>query len=247
MTRAPLESIMEPASEALAKMDYLTCEDRCLEALGLAKQAGDWSQYARVLLPLQEARRQRRLIAAEGVIRLGTGGLPGDPMDWITRCQAGCVIVTQPHDAGVAEDLIHQTQRQRLYVEVLWVDNQPQAHDWMITALTGIDSRCSVTAPPRSWVDRWLQPLGSQGLTRNDVARGQQGVAITPGDWFLNACEALGDAALSQVTSTLGTLDRVEALERCLAAVTDHEVLHQELAAAARAMQGHAITETTSG
>ena len=67
-----VDAIMEDASQALSRMDYLSCETFCLKALSLARRAKRWPVYARILLPLQETRRQRRMIAAAGVIRLGS-------------------------------------------------------------------------------------------------------------------------------------------------------------------------------
>ena len=241
MTGTSIESMMQIASEALARMDYLTCEDRCLEAMAMAKQADDWSQYARILLPLQEARRQRRMIAAEGVIRLGTADSSGSPAQWLTQCRVGCVVVTQPHDAQVAQALTREARAQRLYVEVLWADNTLQAAQWAITTHAGMGARCVVPAPPRPWVDRWLEP---ESVQQTSDAAQASGVHMTPADWFLDACEALGDAALARIEPAASQLTRIDALERCLTAVTDHEVLHQELTAAARAMLGHACTES---
>src|SRR5690606_17570305 len=86
-----LDDIMERASRSLAAMDYLTCERLCVEALAAARRAQDWSYYARILLPLQEARRQRRLIAADGWVRLGTSDLEGPHHDWSGVFEAGCV------------------------------------------------------------------------------------------------------------------------------------------------------------
>ena len=36
-----IDGLMEDASEALARMAYLRCEAKCLEALALARRAGD--------------------------------------------------------------------------------------------------------------------------------------------------------------------------------------------------------------
>ena len=61
-----LNTTMEHASAALQSMDYAACEAGCLTALAMAGNARRWSDYARILLPLQESRRQRRMIAVDG-------------------------------------------------------------------------------------------------------------------------------------------------------------------------------------
>lgn len=223
---AELDDIMEQASVALAKMEYLTCESFCLTALSRARGAENWGYYARILLPLQEARRQRRMIAAEGVIRLGTATLTGQPEEWLRDARAGCIVVTHPHKPNIAHALDAAAQEQRLYVEVLFADNAIDAPKWVLRSFRGPSVVCEVAAPPREWLDRWLAPGG------NGVPRGER----TPADWFIDATEAMGDAALAQLPSTLSPSERLAALEACLDVVTDHEIIHQRLGDAARSM-----------
>lgn len=204
-------NLMERASQALAEMDYLTSEALCMEALQAARDRGDWTEYARILLPLQECRRQRRMIAAEGAIRLGTTGIDGDGL--VDR-GAACIVVTHPHTPDVANQLREQSQ----YVEVLFADNTSDAGTWTLRSTRGPAVTCEVTAPPSAWVGVWLD-------SKTKPIDGK-----TPADWFIDATEALGDAAL-QLSD-----DTPQGLEACLDVVTDHEILHQRLGAAARAL-----------
>ena len=57
---ATLDDQMETASQALAELDYARCEALCVKALEQARKQSDWVMYQRVLLPLQEARRQHQ-------------------------------------------------------------------------------------------------------------------------------------------------------------------------------------------
>lgn len=203
--------LMERASQALAQMDYLACEALCIEALHAARDGGDWTEYARILLPLQECRRQRRMIAAEGAIRLGTTGLDGKPL---SDRGAACIVVTHPHTAEVAD----QWRAQHQYVEVLFADNTSDAGTWTLRSTRGPAVTCDVAVPPSAWIDAWLD-----GKTKPIKGK-------TPADWFIDATEALGDAALDQSDDT------PQGLEACLDVVTDHEILHQRLGAAARSL-----------
>jgi hypothetical protein len=74
-----IDSLMQQAIDALTRMQYLACETLCLRALAAASELGSWDSYARILLPLQESRRQRRLIAADGAIRLGAADIDTQP------------------------------------------------------------------------------------------------------------------------------------------------------------------------
>ncbi len=231
-TAASITPIMEHASQLLAKMDYLGCEDRCLQAMSIACSQDKWADYARILLPLQEARRQRRMTAAEGVVRLGTTDLPGNPVPWLRRLNPGCIVVTHPHTARTADQLAQAVRRQSLYVEILFADNAASVGQWVLRSFAGPSVACVVDAPPRQWIDAWLNPPAA----RQEPAPADQ-TAKQPADWFLDACEALGDAALAEVNVPMGDRRRVRLLERCLRVVTDHEILHQTLGQAARALQ----------
>ena len=219
------DNLMERASQALAKTDYLSCERGCLAALSAARKSGDWALYTRVLLPLQEARRQRRMIAADGHVRLGTSDMEGPGGDWSTSLEAGCIVVTRPFTAEHAAGLAAAVDQQRKCVEVLFADSEMDAERWTIRSYAGPAVTVERACPPVVWVDRWLEP--------GEVAEsGEPG----PDDWFIDATEALGDAALAQVTAELGSVERVEQLEQMLSVVTDHEILHQSLGEAARAV-----------
>lgn len=200
---------MEKASRALADMDYLTCEALCLDALTEAKRADRYGYYARVLLPLQEARRQRRMIAAAGDIRLGSG--PGfEPGKWLAGHNAGCIVLTHPHSAEDAL-AIHQRARQnKQFIEVLFADNAPEEAQWTLRSYDGPAVSCTIAAP----------------LPGASAAQ-----------WFIDATERLGDAALAGVDSTLTGKALVDELESRLRVFPDHELLHQGLADAAKAVR----------
>jgi len=230
---ATLDEQMERASEALARMDYLTCEARCVQALAEARDRRLWRYYARILLPLQEARRQRRQIAAEGTIRLGTGSLGGEPGDWLDQLESGCIVVSPPHGRAEATALWQAARDQRRYVEVLLTDSDLTADAWRVLSFTGPAITCQRPAPPTSWRDQWL---AADAVPEPAPA----GESQTPADWCLDTIEALGDAAIDKVEARTDAIPggemRVELLEPLLDVVPDHEILHQKLGDAARAI-----------
>ena len=210
-----IDALMERASQRLTDMDYLASEALCLDALAMAKEAGDWTAYARVVLPLQECRRQRRMIAAEAGVQLGTNACGNDPRN-------GGVAATRPMDRDAAQQLHDQATDQQRYVEVLWCDHEPEAPRWTVSTFGQVQVSCDVPAPDAAWLNQRLSP-GDDGFAE-------------AGHWFIAASEALGDSALQQVAAPLGSLERVNQLEQMVTAVGDHEILHQRLADAARAM-----------
>lgn len=227
-----IDQIMEQASRSLAEMDYLTCESHCLKALDKAHDTGDWDAYARILMPLQEARRQRRMIAADGSIRLGTADLDSPPAHWLEQVQAGCVVVTHPHTMDDARQLDHAARKHHRHIEVLFADNPPAGDTWRVRSFRGPQVEQNVTCPPQVWTNNWLAP-GETPSGGHDTP--------TPADWFLDAAEAMGNQAVAVVdgdpAAALGSLARIDRLHEMLQVVTDHEILHQKLAEAARARQ----------
>ncbi len=229
----PIDAFMEAASQALAHMDYGVCEQRCLEALAMARSSTDWSYYGRILLPLLEARRQRRMIAAEGVIRLGSADLQGDPVAWLGKVNPGCIVLTHPHDRRTARQIDAIVLRNRRFnVQLLLADQHTQVGRWTLKSFgDGPNVSCAMPAPPGAWIDRWIPPKGTSNTQPGgERARDAAGSA----DWFLDACERLGDTALAQIAEPPGHPGRIQMLERCLHVVADHEKLHQALIDEAR-------------
>ena len=81
---------------------------------------------------------------------------------------------------------------------------------------------------------RGQQHTDDDGGQQPPVGKARMG----PADFFIDASEQLGDAAIAQVTQSLGDSTRIDLLEQRLACVLDHEKLHQCLAEAALAVRG---------
>jgi hypothetical protein len=234
MSAASLDRIMESASKALVERDYLECESLCLRALEGARRQNDWAYYCRILLPLQESRRFRRMIAAEGAIRLGSGDTQQNPAAWLGSYPAACIVLTRPLALGDAIALAQEARNRRLFIEVLFADNRVSDATWIMRANAGktMDVAVELPAPASEWVDRWLVPSSSSQGAAPQAAAGRAKAA----DWFMDATEALGDQAIRHVQAPLGDVARVAALESCLRIVADHEKVHERLWEAARAL-----------
>lgn len=221
-----IDDLMETASAALAEMEYARCEALCVEALEQARDEEDWVMVRRVLLPLQEARRQKRQAATDGLIKLGTPNKAGSLSELVADPRCGCIVLTHPYTADDAAELDLHLRTQQRSVEVLFADNPADAGTWQVTTYQGPWACVQQPAPADGWVGRWIDPLKTP--------------PPTPAHWFMCASEALGDAALQAVDGEPGTAERFDALADALAAAGDHEILHQRLADAARDLQGAA-------
>lgn len=70
MTSDALQELCETGQDRLMRMDYLGAEAVLVEAEARAWEARDWDTLARLYMPLQETRRQRRLRCGEGTVVL---------------------------------------------------------------------------------------------------------------------------------------------------------------------------------
>ena len=238
------DTIMARASLKLVNMDYLACEADCLEALGLARAEGDFTAVRRALRPLQEARRARRMLAADAAVFVGAEPAEGAGPDAtrperVVASGAGCVCLTG--DPAAAAARLARARDGGLHAEVLVGEPLPEDPTrWAVAAPPTPDGPpgspgptdrglfpAEVPAPPAQMLGRALHP--------DEALPG----GTTPRHWFIAAGEAVGDAALAWArgVAPAGTVERLAALELAVAAVGDHELLHQALADAAGALE----------
>ena len=112
-----------------------------------------------------------------------------------------------------------------------------------LRTIRGMEARWRMPAPPAPWRNRWLTPTDTDALARPDPTPTDDRYANRasgPTDWFLDACEELGDAALAQVPDRLDPRQRVTALLSCVEAAPHHEIAHQRLGEAVRELVRHA-------
>lgn len=246
-----IDELMEQASDALFRMRYLVCERLCEQALRHARESQQWSYYRRILLPIQECRRQRRMIAADGWIRLGTTDADEKHAEtwfdrWLQEHQAGCVAVSEPFDQADALAMRKLAREREQYVEILYVSVRRPAVWELCDLMTG-EITCEVAPPDAVWQDCDISPkqvaeqrrspagaphareLNEWGAQTGSTQAALASATRTAADWFLDAVEAMGNAALASLPAELPTQDRVARLERMVEGVGDHELLHQEL------------------
>ena len=116
---------MELASRHLVNLEYLACEAVCLEVLREVRAASDWATLARVLLPLQESRRQRRLFAVEAGVHV-----LAEPSNAPSLSKGAAVVLS-----GDAATLEARARQARQYVEVLRAE--PDAAGVRVAPATG--------------------------------------------------------------------------------------------------------------
>jgi hypothetical protein len=223
-----LDRLMERATAALLATRYFEAERLASQALHKAYRALDFERMARIVLPLQEARRQKRQAAEDAgavFVFSSLAALEGP-------ASPGMYLVQPPLIGADARGWREAADAQRTPVFVL--TREPMSRDglWPVVMVGDISIRTKVAPPyPVSRVE--------SGATRDDSARfGPPAPA-----WFVRAAEALGDAAIARLNPADPAAWRVEDLLLATDAHPYHEKLHQALGACCREAVGAPLPE----
>lgn len=204
-----IDELMERASLALEATDYFEAERLSLQAIDHALRLFDFGRIARICLPLQESRRQRRHLAMDA----GRVFIVRDRIPKPAQLEAGCYLIEPPLLGIDARTLRLSGERRKVPMIVVAREplckSGPRVGKWPIV---GVGTGPKFTTSVRIYVDP---------------------PATTPApDWFLATNELLGDEAILKAVKAPAAW-RVEDLIHYLDAHPDHEKLHQALAAAA--------------
>lgn len=233
---------MERASAALSARKYFETERLAVEALNTAFLAHDFERMARVLLPLQEARRQKRDLALDaGKVHVVAEELP-------TKIKPGCYLIVPPRVGLDGRQLRELADAAEVPVVVVVREPTTRAGLWPIVALGPVTVRTRVEPPGP---DELLGSAGASAKPKAKKAAGGAKAKSTPPApppgavagpieglpkgvlpaprWFAQANEALGDAGIAAVDMARTPDARVEELYLRLQAHPDHEKLHQRL------------------
>lgn len=233
-TATPIDELMDRASEALCATEYFEAERLCLRALASARARADFERMARICLPLQEARRQRRQIAESSGVRV----LVSTPPTRSTIRGPGCYLVQPPLIGLEARRLREAADKREVPILALAREPMTGAGKWPVVAVG--QSRLIGMTSIRAYVD---PPAGV--AARESTATRDDASEAPPISWFLSAAEAVGDAAIARINPRLPAAFRVDQLMEFLDAIPDHEKLHQRLEEACRAAAGEPVPVTT--
>jgi hypothetical protein len=201
-----IDETMDKASQALVSMDYFEADRLCSRALDRAWGLKDYERMARICLPLQEARRQMRQLAADThrCFVLNT------QLPRVGPLESGCYLLEPPLLGIDGHTLRGVAHGKRVPALVLAREPLTRKGTWPIVAVgTGPTTPISIRA--------YVQPLEGPP---------------TP-EWFLEVLEKLGDQAISNVKPGPAVF-RVEDYLHGLDALPEHEKLMQALEAACR-------------
>jgi len=195
-----VNSLMSKAQQALSRNHWFEAERLCARGLDIARSEGDFNLMARIVLPLQEARRQRMQAAFDSRKLV----VIDEPSSEERQLETRCYLVQPPLVGADARRLRLLALEREVPAMVLCREPKTQLGLCPIVAIGQVTVRTRID-PPRKW-------------DKPDLA------------WYAEACELLGDAAIETLDRTLEPAKQVDALLERLDAVPDHEKLHQALA-----------------
>jgi len=172
-----IAELMERASAALVATRYLECERWCLEALSAAREAGDYETCGRIVMPLQEARRQRRQIAVEaGVTVAPPPRVEADRL--VEQVGRGCVLLLPPAYGEADEQAVREAARRgERMIEPLYLDGEAlrQAFEQQMerrgdAALAAIDAAAPAAAQVEA-LAAVLERVGDHELAHQRLAQ----------------------------------------------------------------------------
>ncbi|MEM9084216.1 MAG: hypothetical protein AAGB34_11515 [Planctomycetota bacterium] len=166
-----VDQLMEKASQALASTNYFDAEKLSLEALLLARKHSLFERMARICLPLQESRRQKRLEAIDSgrLVRL-------DQQSDEPRVEAGCYLFEPMLVAADARDLRERADAAKVPVLAIAREPKNQMGLWPIAMIGPITVRTRVRPPANdepdfAWMQSASEALGDQAISTLDLNR----------------------------------------------------------------------------
>lgn len=230
----PIDRLMDRASVALVKTSYFEATRLAKDALSKAHAASDFERMARIILPLQEARRQKRQLAVDAG-NAGAVMVFHDPRflrDAAPELPAGCYLLQPPLLGVDARNLRDEFEARN--VPALILCREPLTKDllWPIVSVGRVSLRTRIA--PHTPLTRVEKSITKDAYT---------GDPPPPITWFEAAAEAIGDAAIAKLKPEDPAAWRVDDLMNNLDAHPDHEKLHQRLEEACRQALSESLPE----
>jgi hypothetical protein len=224
----------------LLATDYLSAEDSLVTAEHLARDAQDWDSLARLYMPLQEARRQRRQRAGEGVVKLdlvARHASDGIDVDLIaSKYLHGQLLVAGFGSIEPAQKLRQIADRERRYLDVYlaasyWVSGA------VVVAIVPND-RVTVPTEGEYSVDELTRKLPPHSILMpvTDLPAGERMGDTHTFAQTMSIWEKLHRPFLAMADQTVDPESRIEAYRQTIEVDYACELAHQKLSETARMM-----------
>jgi hypothetical protein len=245
MTSDALQELCETGQDRLMRMDYLAAEAALAEAEGHAWAARDWDTLARLYMPLQEARRQRRLRCGEGTVVLDL--VSEGPRD---RVDGRRVLENFPHGQllvagwGTIEPAIQVRKLQAehgLFVETFLAAAYPVGAGRAVAIVPAEDVRLPDPSGQRS-IDQLISELPAHSIVMNvdELPRGSQRGTTETYAQVTALWERLHLPFLASADMQADPVQKIEHYRRTIRVDYACELAHQKLSNEARELSREA-------
>jgi hypothetical protein len=233
-----LQEQCELGQRQLMDMQYLAAAATLADAAQQAWTAGDFDTLARVYMPLQEARRQRRQRAGEGIVCLdllakGPDDEP-DPAAVLKEIPHGQLLVAGWGNCRPASELRRLIEERALYAEVFLAAVYPTAAGRLVVILPTADAKLP---SPNNQSPRDLAaalPPHSLIFPADQLPRGRQSGTVETYGFVLGIWERLHGPFLAAADAEADLNLRMEAYRRTIEVDYACELAHQRLAETAK-------------
>lgn len=158
------DELMERASRALAETKYFECECVAQDALELAFRNEDYERMARILMPLEECRRQIRMQAVDA----GAQGILNDVPDEDFVPEPGCWMLEPPLVGADGRALRQRAIEAEHPVIIIVREPKTQLGAWPIVVIGPSTTRAYVSPakgkPTAAWLLDASEALGDAAL-----------------------------------------------------------------------------------
>jgi hypothetical protein len=229
-----LQSYCEQGQELLERMDYIGAEAALVAAEKLAFEQNDFDTLARLYMPLQEARRQRRQRCAEGIVCLDLIDEPR-AQETIEKYPHGQLLVAGSGSIKPAVEIRALQKHRGLYVETFLAASYPVGAGRAVVIVPVENVSLPPVDPNRSIDDLIrLLPAHCIVLSEADLPRGPR-----PGDWKTYAevmamWERIHSPFLALADQTVDPLVKIEEYRKTIRVDYACEFAHQRLSDTAR-------------
>jgi hypothetical protein len=229
METSKIEQLCEDGQDQLSRMEYLEAERTLAAAEEIAWWAKDWDTLARLYMPLQEARRQRRQRCGEGIIKLDyLAGGPDDRIDgrrMVQETNQGQILIAGRGSIQPAIDARRAQLELGLYVDVFLAAVYPIEAGRIVAIIPGDD----VMLPPMP-VDAIIRRLPAHSIVLGEAElSAAKTYAATMAIW-----ERLHAPFLAAAGATVNPIHRIEAYRKTIRVDYACELAHQGISDTAR-------------
>lgn len=190
---------MQKAQSALKSARWFEAERLAQRALELSHQVGDFGRMSRILLPLQEARRQRVQLASDVTgVKWVKGEITEDH-----RVEAGMHMLEPPLVGADARRIRLTAIRREVPALVLCREPSTQLGLVPVVAIGLMTIRARIDPPEKP--------------------------AKPTKQWFLRAIEQLGDEAIRMIDTGMDAVRQADFAVSLMDSLPEHEKLHTTL------------------